>query len=55
MLKFNLIFKIFLILTLIILFGSVPMNIIGKIFNGIGTFFGWIGNALDFFGWGGIF
>ena len=55
MLKFGIVIRIFIVLVLIVLFGSTAMNLIATIFNWIASGFTWLGNITDFFGWGGIF
>ena len=39
---------------LTILFGAVPLMIIGNVFQVIGGFLKTVGKWLDFFGWGGV-
>jgi len=43
-----------LILVLVMLFGAVPLNILSKMFEWLSTATGWLGSAVDFFGWGGV-
>ena len=43
-----------LIIALVILFGSIPLSIIGKIFEWISVAVKWLANILNIFGWNGI-
>jgi len=45
---------ILLAIVLTILFGAVPLQIIGTVFEVIGGFLKTVGKWLDFFGWGGV-
>jgi hypothetical protein len=45
---------IILIIALIVLFGTWPLGILGKVFEWIGIAFNWLARSLDFFGWNGI-
>lgn len=47
--------KIILIAALVILFGALPLTLLGKIFDVLGMVFKWLAQWIDFFGWGGIF
>lgn len=55
MLKFGIVIRVFIVLVLIVLFGSTAMNLIATIFNWIASTFKWLGSIVDFFGWGGVF
>jgi len=43
-----------LAIILTILFGAVPLLVVGGVFEWIGHILKIIGKALDFFGWGGV-
>ena len=43
-----------LIIVLVVLFGTVPLSILGKVFEYIGIALKWLADALNFFGWNGI-
>ena len=45
---------ILLVIALVILFGTWPLSILGKIFEWIGIALKWLAGALNFFGWNGI-
>ena len=45
---------IFITLILTVLFGAVPLMIIGGVFEWLGGILKALGKALDIFGWGGI-
>ena len=45
---------IILIIALVLLFGTWPLSILGKVFEYIGIALNWLAGALDFFGWNGI-
>lgn len=47
-------FWVILIVVLVILVGTWPLSILGKIFGWLGTAFEWIAKGLNFFGWNGI-
>ena len=43
-----------LIVSLVVLFGTWPLSILGKVFEYIGIALNWLADALNFFGWNGI-
>ncbi|MBQ7352318.1 MAG: hypothetical protein IJW59_05645 [Clostridia bacterium] len=43
-----------LIIVLVVLFGTVPLSILGKVFEYIGIGLNWFAKTLNFFGWNGI-
>ena len=43
-----------LIIVLIVLFGTWPLSILGKLFEIIAFAFNWLAKSLNFFGWNGI-
>ena len=43
-----------LIIVLVVLFGTMPLSILGKIFEYLGIAFNWLAKSLNFFGWNGI-
>lgn len=45
---------IILIVILVVLFGTWPLSILGKVFEYIGIALNWLANDLNFFGWNGI-
>lgn len=45
---------IILIIVLVVLFGTWPLSILGKVFEYIGKALNWLADALNFFGWNGI-
>ena len=45
---------IFVAIILTILFGAVPLMFVGNLFCILGNILKSIGNALDFFNWGGV-
>ena len=49
----NILLAIFVI-ALVVLFGTWPLSILGKIFEWIGIALNWLASALNFFGWNGI-
>jgi len=49
----KLIIFIVLIAIAVILFGTVPLYILGIVFNALATAFKWLAKTLDFFGFGG--
>jgi hypothetical protein len=46
--------KIIIIVALVVVFGSLPLAILGKVFEWLAAALKFIANAIDFFGWGGI-
>lgn len=50
----KLLLKLLGIFVLVLLFGSLPLNIIAKFFEWLSIGFNAVGDAIDFFGWGGI-
>jgi len=44
---------IVLIAIAVILFGTVPLYILGVVFNALASAFKWLARTLDFFGFGG--
>ena len=49
----KLILWIVLIVAVTILFGTIPLAMLGWLFNFIGGIFTWLAKILDFFGFGG--
>ena len=49
----NIILIIFVII-LVVLFGTWPLSILGKVFEYIGIALNWLANTLNFFGWNGL-
>jgi len=45
---------ILIIIALVVLFGTWPLGILGKVFEWIGIALKWLAQALNFFGWNGI-
>ena len=45
---------IILIIVLVVLIGTYPLSVLGKIFELISIAFNWLANALNFFGWNGL-
>ena len=45
---------ILLIIALVVLFGTWPLSILGKVFEWMGIALNWLAQALNFFGWNGI-
>jgi len=43
-----------LIIVLVVLLGTWPLSILGKVFEYIGIALNWLADALNFFGWNGI-
>ena len=43
-----------LIIVLVVLFGTVPLSILGKVFEYIGIAFNWLAKTLNMFGWNGL-
>ena len=43
-----------LIIVLVVLFGTWPLSILGKLFEWFGIALKWLAGILDFFGWNGI-
>ena len=43
-----------IIIVLVVLFGTWPLSILGKVFDWFAIAFKWLANALNFFGWNGI-
>ena len=43
-----------LIIILVILFGSIPLSIVSKIFEWLSIGIKWLANILNIFGWNGI-
>lgn len=48
------IFFVIVIIGLVILFGTWPLSIAGKMFEYIGIAFNWLAKTFNFFGWNGI-
>ena len=48
------IFLIILIIALVVLFGTWPLSILGKVFEWLGSAISWLAGAINFFGWNGI-
>ena len=48
------ILMIILIVVLVILFGSLPLAILSKIFEYIGIALNWLAKSINFFGFNGI-
>ena len=46
--------NVFLIVVLIILFGSIPLSIISKIFEYLAIGIKWLASAINIFGWNGL-
>lgn len=46
--------KIVLLIILVVLFGSFPLSVLGKIFDILGTACTWLGKSMNFFGWNGL-
>lgn len=45
---------ILLVIALVVLFGTWPLSILGKVFEWIGIALNWLAKILNFFGWNGI-
>ena len=43
-----------IIIVLVVLLGTWPLSILGKVFEYIGIAFKWLADSLNFFGWNGI-
>lgn len=43
-----------LIIVLVVLFGTVPLSILAKMFEYVAVALKWLAGTLDFFGWNGI-
>lgn len=43
-----------LIVILVVLFGTFPLSLLGKLFNWISIGFNWLAGILNIFGWNGI-
>ena len=48
------IISIILVIILVVLFGTWPLSILGKVFEYIGIALNWLADALNFFGWNGL-
>lgn len=48
------IFLVIVIIVLVMLFGTFPLSILGKIFEYIGKGIEWLADILNFFNWNGI-
>ena len=46
--------KIIIIVALIVVFGSLPLAILGTVFDWLAWLVKAIAKAIDFFGWGGV-
>ena len=43
-----------LIIVLVVLLGTWPLSILGKVIEYIGIAINWLANTLNFFGWNGL-